>query len=139
MEYDAARGDLARWEEGLRIHDPLQFERDRRTMEGLDRAAAAGAALLRRDGTGDPAALVAAGATDPNGRVLVEATGRVFEIFVAVPDGRGGLHVAKGGVFSYYEFPWPMQDRLTDESWRAKVKAGQTPPQPDWTQSFVAK
>jgi hypothetical protein len=58
---------------------------------------------------------------------------------VAVPDGRGGLHVAKGGVFSYYEFPWPMQDRLTDESWRAKIKAGQMPSQPDWTKSFVAK
>ena len=87
----------------------------------------------------DQAALVADVATDPNGQVLEEATGRIFEIFVAVPDGRGGLHVAKGGVFSYYEFPWPMQDRLTDESWRAKIKAGQMPSQPDWTKSFVAK
>jgi hypothetical protein len=87
----------------------------------------------------DQAALVADVATDPNGQVLEEATGRIFEIFVAVPDGRGGLHLAKGGVYSYYEFPWPMQDRLTDESWRAKVKAGQAPPQPDWTKSFVSK
>ena len=87
----------------------------------------------------DQAALVADVATDPNGQVLEEATGRIFEIFAVVPDGRGGLHITKGGVFSYYEFPWSMQDRLTDESWRAKVKAGQAPPQPDWTKSFVAR
>ena len=87
----------------------------------------------------DQAALVADVATDPNGQVLEEATGRIFEIFVAVPDGRGGLHITKGGVYSYYEFPWPMRDRLTDESWRAKVKAGQVPPQPDWAKSFVSR
>ena len=67
----------------------------------------------------EEAALVADVATDPNGEVLEEATGRVFEIFVAVPDGQGGQHLAKGGIFSYYEFPWPMSDRLTDEAWQA--------------------
>jgi hypothetical protein len=87
----------------------------------------------------DQAALVADVATDPNGRVLEEATGRIFEIYVVVPDGQAGLHLAKGGIFSYYEFPWPIADRLTDESWRAKVKDGQAPPQPDWTQSFISK
>jgi len=87
----------------------------------------------------DQAALITDVATDPNGRVLEEATGRIFEIYVVVPDGRGGLHIAKGGVYSYYEFTWPMSDRLTDEAWRAKLKAGQAPPQPDWTKSFIAR
>jgi len=87
----------------------------------------------------DQAALVADVATDPNGQVLEEATGRIFEIYAVVPNGKGGLNIAKGGVFSYYEFPWPMNDRLTDESWRAKVKAGQAPPQPEWTSSFIAR
>jgi len=78
-------------------------------------------------------------ATDPNGQVLEEAVGRIFEIFVIVPDGKGGLVIAKGGVFSYYEFPWPMNNRLTDEAWRDMLKAGQAPPQPDWTNSFIAR
>ncbi len=88
----------------------------------------------------DQAALVADVATDPNGQVLEEATGRIFEIYVVVPSGnKGGFNLAKGGVFAYYEFPWPMNDRLTDESWRAKLKAGKAPAQPEWTQSFIAR
>ena len=86
------------------------------------------------------AALVADVATDPNGgQVLEEAIGRVFEITVVVPDGQGSLHLARGGVFSYYEFPWPMDDRLTDEAWQAMLAAGEAPVQPVWTSSFVAE
>ena len=87
----------------------------------------------------EQAALVADVATDPNGQVLEEAIGRVDEIYVVVPDGRGGLHVAKGGVFSYYEFPWPMGDRLTDEAWRAMLDAGEAPDRPAWTSSFLGQ
>jgi hypothetical protein len=87
----------------------------------------------------DQAALVADVATDPNGQVLEEAIGRVFEIYVTVPDGEGGWHIAKGGVFSYYEFPWPMEDRLTDEAWRAMLEAGEEPERPEWTASFVSE
>lgn len=87
----------------------------------------------------DQAALVADVFTDPNGQVLEEAIGRIFEIYAAVPDGDGGLHIAKGGVFSYYEFPWPMDDRLTDESWRAMLGAGEVPERPEWTGSFISE
>ena len=87
----------------------------------------------------DQAALVADVATDPNGYVLEEAIGRISEIFAIVPDGEGGLHIAKGGIFSYYEFPWPMDDRLTDEAWRAMLAAGDAPDQPDWTGSFISR
>jgi len=86
------------------------------------------------------AALVADVATAPDsGRVLEEAIGRVFEIAVVVPDGRDSLHLARGGVFSYYEFPWPMDDRLTDEAWKEMLAAGQAPAQPVWTNSFIAE
>jgi hypothetical protein len=86
------------------------------------------------------AALVADVATDPDsGRVLEEAVGRVSEITVVVPDGQGNLHLARGGVFAYYEFPWPMDDRLTDEAWQAMLAAGQAPARPAWTDSFVAE
>jgi hypothetical protein len=87
----------------------------------------------------DQAALVADVATDPNGQVLEEAIGRIFDIYVVVPDGLGGLHIARGGVFSYYEFPWPMADRLTDEAWRAMIQAGEAPDRPAWTGSFIAE
>lgn len=85
-----------------------------------------------------PAALVADVATDiSSGRVLEEATGPVFPIYVAVPvDGK--LRIAVGGVYSYYEFPWPLADRLTDKKWHQLNNEGQAPPQPAWTQAFTA-
>ena len=54
-------------------------------------------------------------------------------------DGTVTLQVAQGGTFSYYEFPWPMADRLTNEKWRAMVTAGEQPGQPEWTTIFVSE
>ena len=95
------------------------------------------------DGDGSPffeedqaAALVADVATDPNGIYLEEAIGAVAEIFVVVPDGYGSQHIAKGGVFSYYEFP--SRDRLTDEAWRELLASQDAPEQPEWTTSFIS-
>jgi hypothetical protein len=88
------------------------------------------------------AAVIADVATDPYPVpiVLEEAVGRVNEIHVVVPvveeSGTTYLHVAKGGVFSYYEFPWPAEDRLTDEKWRQMLDGGQAPPPPEWIHSF---
>lgn len=76
----------------------------------------------------------------PNPVVLEEAVGRINEIYVVVPlireDGSIQLQVAKGGVFAYYEFPWPADDRLTDEKWRTMLDEGAAPPPPEWTNSF---
>lgn len=76
----------------------------------------------------------------PNPVVLEEAVGRINEIYVVVPlineDGTIQLQVAKGGVFSYYEFTWPAEDRLTDEKWRTMLDEGEAPPLPEWTESF---
>jgi hypothetical protein len=86
----------------------------------------------------NPAAIVADVATDPNGSVLEEGTGKIFEILVVVPvDGK--LHIAKGGVYSYYEFSWPMSDRLTDKKWRDMLGSEDAPQLPDWTKEFSAQ
>lgn len=85
----------------------------------------------------EPAALVADVATDPNGQVLEEGIGNIYEIYAAVPiDGK--LRLAKGGVFSYYEFPWLLSDRLTDTKWREMIASDLPPDQPDWTAIFMA-
>ena len=86
----------------------------------------------------NPAAIVSDVATDPNGQVLEEATGKISEIYVVVPvDGK--LKIAKGGVYSYYEFTWPMSDRLTDKKWRELLSSEQAPALPSWTNVFIAK
>jgi hypothetical protein len=91
------------------------------------------------------AAVIADVATNPNppATVLEEGVGRVNPIYVVVPiietDGDIYLQVNKGGVFSYYEFPWPIEDRLTDEKWRLMLDEGKAPPPPEWTQSFLVE
>ncbi len=97
----------------------------------------------------DPqAAIIADVATDPdpdadgvpNPVVLEVGVGRVSEIHVIVPlveeDGSLRLQVARGGIFSYYEFPWPADDRLTDEKWQSMLDDGSAPAQPAWIGSF---
>ncbi len=87
----------------------------------------------------DDMAVIADVHTDPNEReVLEEAVGRPMVILVAVPiDGQ--VVLTRGAVFSYYEFTWPMDDRLTDESWQDMLAQGDAPPLPYWTQSFVVE
>ncbi len=86
----------------------------------------------------NPAAIITDVATDPNGQVLEVGTGKISEIYVVVPvDGK--LKIAKGGVYSYYEFTWPMSDRLTDKKWRELLNSNQTPQLPEWTNAFVAQ
>ena len=75
--------------------------------------------------------------TDPNTQtVLEEAVGDPMLIFVAFPiDGQ--VYLARGGVFSYYEFTQSMSDRLTDEAWQEVLSSGDVPPLPSWSVSFV--
>ncbi|MFZ5944735.1 MAG: DUF3160 domain-containing protein [Bacillota bacterium] len=84
-----------------------------------------------------PAALVADVATNPEGLVLEEATGHIFEIYAIVPV-EGKLRITKGGVYSHYEFPWPLNDRLTDEKWRSLLDNGQAPALAEWTKDYIA-
>jgi hypothetical protein len=81
--------------------------------------------------TDEDAAIVADVASDAT-NVLEVGTGRIDRIYVLVPDDEGGFQVAVGGVYSYYEFPQPAGERLTDELWRAMLDAGDQPPRPGW-------
>jgi hypothetical protein len=86
----------------------------------------------------DDMAVIADVHTDPNGgNVLEEAVGRPMVIYVAVQI-EGQVTLTRGGIFSYYEFTWPMDDRLTDEAWQDMLTQGEAPPLPIWTASFVA-
>ncbi|MCM1056899.1 MAG: DUF3160 domain-containing protein [Firmicutes bacterium] len=92
-----------------------------------------------------PAPIVADIATDPNGQVLEAATGTISNIFVVVKVD-GILKVARGSVYSFYQFTWPAEDRLTDSKWRQMT--GCQPDedgnytyenpvkQPEWTGSY---
>lgn len=87
----------------------------------------------------NPAAIIADVATDPNGQVLEVGTGKISYIYVVLPPLDGKMRIARGGVYSYHEFSWPMSDRLTDKKWREMLNSGQAPALPDWTAPFVAK
>ncbi len=71
--------------------------------------------------------------------VLELGTGRIDRIYVLVPDDDGGFQVARGGVYSYYEF-WRPADlgRLTDEEWRDMLRTGAAPARPEWQRAFLA-
>jgi len=92
-----------------------------------------------------PAAVVVDIATDPNGSVLEIATGNPSRIYVVVKvDGK--VKVAAGSAYMFYQFPWPLQERLTDSRWRQMmgIQADEDgnrnydkPVQrPDWTESY---
>ncbi|MBR0171713.1 MAG: DUF3160 domain-containing protein [Lachnospiraceae bacterium] len=96
-----------------------------------------------------PAPLVTDVATDAeNGRVLQVATGRAQTISVIVPID-GTLRVARGCVFSFYQFDHPATSRMTDKDWYTELgilpAEGEEWPsgygdvsvyQPEWTKSY---
>ena len=75
--------------------------------------------------------------TDQNSSSVLEvASGQLDWCLVVYRRPDGAVEAAAGPVLSYYEFTWPMSDRLTDEAWREMLIS--TPPaRPDWTGDFV--
>ena len=84
-----------------------------------------------------PDAVVADVAADPNGLALTEATGYAKEIYVAIPRD-GDVVLARGVVYSQYEFTVPLAERLTDEAWHQRLRDGDIPPFADWKSDFMA-
>ena len=95
-----------------------------------------------------PAAVVTDIATDPNGQVLEIATGRPSMLYVVV-NVDGKIKLARGCVYTFYQFPWDQSDRLTDSKWRYmmgyqsdedgnwRAYEEELPvKQPEWTQSY---
>ncbi|OQY90008.1 MAG: hypothetical protein B6D39_08760 [Anaerolineae bacterium UTCFX2] len=95
------------------------------------------------------AAVIVDVATDPDAldfggpAALEVGVGRINEIYAIVPvvdiDGQTILQIAQGGVFSYYEFPWPAADRLTDEKWRQMLDDQSAPDLPAWSANFMVR
>lgn len=48
----------------------------------------------------------------------------------------GQIVVGAGPVLSYYEFKHPMDDRLTDDKWRAMLNSEDLPEQPGWVKAL---
>jgi hypothetical protein len=67
--------------------------------------------------------------------VLEVGVGSPQEMWVVVPV-EGKLSLARGAVFSFYEWKQPASNRLTDEEWQKMLRAGRAPAQPIWTRSF---
>jgi hypothetical protein len=97
------------------------------------------------------AAVIADVATDPdpngdgtaNPVVLEVGVGRIDQLHAVVPviedDGSVTLQVSRGSVFSYFEFPRPAEDRLTDEQWREMLENDEAPARPEWIASFFTE
>ena len=85
---------------------------------------------------GDPASEANVIGSAARGAVIHEGTGWVYLLMIAVDNGPDRM-VYAGPVFSYYEFEEPGVNRLTDEVWKARLQAGQRPPLPEWTRSYL--
>lgn len=92
-----------------------------------------------------PAAIITDIATDPNGSVLETGTGNPSSILTVVfVDGK--VKLARGSVYTFYQFPWPIDDRLTDTKWRRMLGIQQGEDgnfgrddsirQPEWTDGY---
>jgi hypothetical protein len=81
---------------------------------------------------------VIAAVSGANNSVLEVGVGYVDRIYVVVPL-EGKWQAAQGGVFSYYEFTQPRDQRLTDDEWRTKLAGADAPSLPAWASNFVFK
>jgi len=70
--------------------------------------------------------------------ILEIGTGGFDTLFVLVPDDTGRFQIAKGAVYSYYEF-WrdAGEGRLTDEEWRQLLDSD-PPERPSWQAPLFA-
>jgi hypothetical protein len=64
-------------------------------------------------------------------KALEVGVGKAHAIYVIV-EIEGKLKLNRGAIFSFYEFPWPSSDRLTDEKWQEMLINGSAPGQPEW-------
>lgn len=76
--------------------------------------------------------------TDANTeKVLEEALGKFNILIVIYSDTEGNLYASAGPAYNYFEFTWPMSQRLTDEAW-VELLSTDPPKPPEWTNKFAA-
>ena len=66
----------------------------------------------------------------------VEAVGYVDTLYVLIERDRQ-LYLARGGVYSHYEFPWPLEQSLSDDVWQDMLVQGEVPERPAWVEGFT--
>ncbi len=59
-------------------------------------------------------------------------------IYAIIPTSDGPV-LARGAVMSYRELLHPMEERMTDEEWRARLDRGEEPPLPSWVAPIYAE
>ena len=72
---------------------------------------------------------------DPGG-VLHQGVGKVDFMMVAIDSGKDKM-VYAGPTMSHYEFVMKGMKRKSDSEWKKDLKAGNTPPRPDWTTGYL--
>ncbi|MEQ1934523.1 MAG: DUF3160 domain-containing protein [Fimbriimonadaceae bacterium] len=65
------------------------------------------------------------------------ASGHADDLIALVPI-EGKTYLARGPVYSFYEFTVPMSGRLSDEAWKQMLEDGKQPPRPKWTSTYRA-
>jgi hypothetical protein len=70
-----------------------------------------------------------------NEEILQIGTGSLDRIYVVVPIS-DQLHIAQGGVYSFYEFAWQRDELITDFKWRQMLDYS-PPERPKWTENFA--
>jgi hypothetical protein len=88
-------------------------------------------ALVADVHTDPPAWLVG----DP-GCVLHQGVGGIDLLMIAIDSGKDRM-VYAGPVLSHYEFEMPGVSRKTDAEWKSDLRAGRTPPRPEWTRGYL--
>jgi hypothetical protein len=117
------------------LNQPLS-EQDEKFIEGL--ADSLESLVAGVDSAGLKTTLVADVHTDIYEKTVVEeAVGKVDLLVVACTTPDGSVFLAAGPVLSYYEFKHPMDDRLTDEAWRALLEAPERPARPTWYEPLL--
>jgi hypothetical protein len=69
--------------------------------------------------------------------VLEAGTGGCDWLVIAI-DNQDDRAVYVGPVYSYFEFPQPADNRLSDEQWQQMLERRTAPLRPDWTGGFLA-
>jgi uncharacterized protein DUF3160 len=139
MLSSADRSALLAWEEWLIfVQDAARRELTGQTLLpeeyqrlGADALVLQGA-TLNSGPQGATAVRLAASETEQ----LIEATGRVDEIYVVIERG-GDRFLARGGVYSHYEFVWPVEESLTVSRWQEMLDTEEMPARSPWVQAFI--
>lgn len=80
--------------------------------------------------------LVAWPAAAAEQETLIEASGWVDEIYVVIERG-STRYLARGGVYSHYEFSVPPGEAPSGSGWRDMLATGQAPARPGWMSRFL--